>query len=97
MHVKLLFIKMKRAFLGMLAGLVAGAAWASPRVPADDTLVLERLPLRRADPAAAELRRLREEDLIRRVQEARADAAAGHVTRYDDAEELIRDLELEDA
>ena len=52
---------------------------------------------KRYDEMTAELRRLREEDLVRRVLEARADVAAGQMTRYDDAEELFRDLGLEDA
>jgi Tfp pilus assembly protein PilF len=79
MHVKLLFIKMKRAFLGMLAGMVAGAASAAPRVPTDDAAVLERLPLRRADPAAAELRRLRAAAAARPDEPA---AAAALARRY---------------
>src|SRR6185312_10730522 len=44
----------------------AGAFWApfaaaAPHVPRDDSLVLERLPTKAADPAAAALRRLRAE------------------------------------
>jgi len=50
---------MKLIFLGVLAGGFALGVWAAPRIPADDAAVVERLPLRRADPAAAELRRLR--------------------------------------
>src|SRR5262245_63657735 len=43
------------------ASLIALAvpAWAGPYVPKDDGAVLERLPYRRADPVAAELRNLR--------------------------------------
>ena len=37
----------------------APGAFAAPRVPADDSVVLEKLPLRPGDPVAAELRRLR--------------------------------------
>jgi Tfp pilus assembly protein PilF len=39
--------------------LAFGWAYATPRVPTDDTAVLERLPTKRDDPAMAELRRLR--------------------------------------
>ena len=39
-------------------GVCVSAAIGAPYLPADDAAVLERLPLRRADPAAAELRML---------------------------------------
>jgi len=39
---------------------LASAACAAPYLPKDDSAVLETLPSRRADPAAVELRRLRE-------------------------------------
>lgn len=48
---------MRRLAVALL--LVATAAWAAPRVPTDDSAVLERLPTRRDDPAMAELRQLR--------------------------------------
>ena len=43
----------------LLAGAFSASALAAPYLPKDDGAVLERLPLRRADPAAAELRQLR--------------------------------------
>src|SRR5262245_56483639 len=50
---------MKRA-VGLLWGVVFPLlALGAPYLPKDDAVVLERLPLRRADPAAAELRQLR--------------------------------------
>src|SRR6185503_11887168 len=57
---------MWRLFLG---GLWAAGAGAAPHVPKDDTAVLERLPLRRGDPLAAELRQLRGAALARRYFE----------------------------
>src|SRR6188508_2157579 len=57
---------MWRLFLG---GLWAAGAGAAPHVPKDDTAVLERLPLRRGDPLAAELRKLRGAALARRYFE----------------------------
>ncbi|MGE5638935.1 MAG: hypothetical protein ACM30H_02495 [Clostridia bacterium] len=48
-----------RLFLAVLALATANAALAVPRMPADDSAVLERLPARRDDPAMAELRALR--------------------------------------
>jgi len=39
--------------------IVTSSAWAGPYVPKEDSAVLERLPTRRDDPTAAELRRLR--------------------------------------
>jgi Tfp pilus assembly protein PilF len=50
---------------------VSTLAGAAPYLPKDDTVVLERLPVRPGDPAAAELRRLRAE-----AAAAPADAAA---------------------
>ena len=66
----LLFIRMKR-FLQALAWGVLGAAQASaaPHVPKDDSTVLERLPLRRSDPVAVELKQLRGAALARRYFE----------------------------
>lgn len=49
--------------------LAAGAAGGAPRVPQDDAEVLERLPLRRGDPVAVELRQLRGAALARRYFE----------------------------
>ena len=54
--------------LALLAATIA--ATAAPRTPAGDAEVLERLPMRRGDPAMAELRRLR----------------AAHAARPDDPE-----------
>jgi hypothetical protein len=54
----LLFIKIKLLREALLIGCWASAAMGAPYLPTDDAAVLERLPLRRADPAAAELRRL---------------------------------------
>lgn len=51
---------MPRRLLTLLLCLAAVPATAAPRLPTEDREVLERLPLRRADPAAAELRALRE-------------------------------------
>jgi hypothetical protein len=53
----------------LLGGLWAAGALAAPQVPKDDTAVLERLPLRRGDPVAAELRKLRGAALARRYFE----------------------------
>lgn len=50
---------MKSILLAVLGGAAMAAAWAAPRVPADDATVLERLPMRPADPTASELKRLR--------------------------------------
>jgi len=50
---------MKRLSEALLLGCFASAALGARYLPADDAAVLERLPLRRADPAAAELRKLR--------------------------------------
>src|SRR5262245_31215690 len=65
---------MKRAvwlFLGVVFPLLALGA---PHLPKDDAVVLERLPLRRADPTAAELRALRAAAAAR-PDDARAAAA----------------------
>lgn len=60
--------------------LVASApATAAPRVPADEAEVLERLPLRRDDPAMADLRRLRASHA---ASPADAAAAADLAQRY---------------
>lgn len=51
---------MKHFSVPLLFGcLLPVAALATPYLPKDDAAVLERLPLRRGDPAAAELRQLR--------------------------------------
>jgi Tfp pilus assembly protein PilF len=50
---------MKLLPMALVAGLAAGAAGAAPRVPQSDAEVLERLPLRRGDPALAQVRALR--------------------------------------
>ena len=70
-----------KQFIGGLAG---GGAWvpvglAAPHPPSDDGAVLERLPLRRADPAAAELRKLRAAASARANDPA---AAAALARRY---------------
>src|SRR6185503_21192348 len=57
----------KAAFV--LGGLWALGALAAPYTPKDDSTVLERLPLRRSDPVAAELRQLRGAALARRYFE----------------------------
>jgi hypothetical protein len=44
---------------GIAAGLLVAAAAAAPYVPTDDATVLERLPIKPADPIARELRELR--------------------------------------
>jgi Tfp pilus assembly protein PilF len=49
------------ALLGLANGMLAAPAHPAPRIPADDATVLERLPTRRDDAGAAELRRLRAE------------------------------------
>jgi len=56
------------------AAVVLGGCWAlgalaAPYVPRDDSTVLERLPMRRSDPVAAELRQLRGAALARRYFE----------------------------
>ncbi len=50
---------MKLSLAVILGGVLPAAALAAPYLPKDDAAVLERLPLRRADPAAAELRQRR--------------------------------------
>jgi len=57
----------KAAFV--LGGFWALGALAAPYTPKDDSTVLERLPLRRSDPVAAELRQLRGAALARRYFE----------------------------
>ena len=49
---------MKPSWGALLLGFCTAGAFAAPYLPKDDAAVLERLPLRRADPAAAELRQL---------------------------------------
>jgi len=53
----------------LLAGIFSSSALGAPFVPQDDAAVLERLPLRRSDPVAAELRQLRGAALARRYFE----------------------------
>lgn len=53
----------------LLGGLGAAGAVAAPHVPKDEATILERLPLRRSDPVAAELRKLRGAALARRYFE----------------------------
>ena len=53
----------------LLGGFCALGALAAPYTPQDDGTVLERLPLRRSDPLAAELRQLRGAALARRYFE----------------------------
>ncbi|MGH8690388.1 MAG: tetratricopeptide repeat protein [Burkholderiales bacterium] len=62
-----------------LACLLPGAACSAPYLPKEDGVVLERLPLRRADPASAELRQLR---AALAVSPRDAAAAAGLARRY---------------
>jgi Tfp pilus assembly protein PilF len=57
-HGKLLYINNKIICAALFLGVYVSAASSAPYVPADDAAVLERLPMRRADPAAAELRKL---------------------------------------
>ncbi|HXR58155.1 MAG TPA: hypothetical protein VN747_02460 [Burkholderiales bacterium] len=69
-----------RGFLLAAAGaLWAPFATAAPHVPKDDSLVLERLPTRAADPAAAALRRLR---AVVAADPASAGAAGQLARRY---------------
>ena len=61
---------MKQFVRGLFwAAVWAPGALAAPYVPKDDAAVLERLPLRRSDPVAAELRKLRGAALARRYFE----------------------------
>ena len=53
----------------LLGGLCAAGVVAAPHVPKDEATILERLPLRRSDPVAAELRKLRGAALARRYFE----------------------------
>ena len=68
-----------KLFVALTASLLAASALGAPYLPKDDAEVLERLPLRRADPAAAELRRLREAAAARPDDPA---AAAALARRY---------------
>jgi hypothetical protein len=74
-----LFIKIKQLFWGLLTGCGVSGAIGAPYLPADDAAVLERLPLRRADPAAAELRQLQASAAARPDDPA---AAAALARRY---------------
>ena len=60
---------MERSILGALAACFAALGLAAPHVPKDDNAVLERLPLRRSDPVAIELKQLRGAALARRYFE----------------------------
>ena len=61
---------MKQFVRGLFwAAVWAPGALAAPYVPKDEATVLERLPLRRSDPVAAELRQLRGAALARRYFE----------------------------
>jgi len=61
---------MKRFVWGLVwSAWGAAAAFGAPHLPKDDATVVERLPLRRSDPVAAELRRLRGAALARRYFE----------------------------
>ena len=61
---------MKQFVRGLFwAAVWAPGALAAPYVPKDEATVLERLPLRRSDPVAAELRKLRGAALARRYFE----------------------------
>jgi len=62
-------LRMKRWILGGLAGYLTALALAAPHVPKDDSAILERLPLRRSDPIAVELKQLRGAALARRYFE----------------------------
>src|SRR5688572_17593965 len=53
----------------LLGGFCAAGVVAAPHVPKDEATILERLPLRRSDPVAAELRKLRGAALARRYFE----------------------------
>jgi Tfp pilus assembly protein PilF len=70
---------MKQFFWALLVGCGVSGAIGAPYLPADDTAVLERLPLRRADPAAAELRKLQASAAARPDDPA---AAAALARRY---------------
>jgi hypothetical protein len=70
---------MKTILVALLAGIFCSSALATPFVPKDDAEVLERLPLRRADPAAVELRKLRTAASARPHDPA---PAAGLARRY---------------
>ena len=60
---------MKQTISGALGGLLTSLAFAAPYLPKDDHAVLERLPLRRSDPIAVELKQLRGAALARRYFE----------------------------
>jgi len=72
-----------KSLIGWLLTLLAAAsgAGAAPYVPKDDTVVLETLPTRPGDPAAAELRRMRAASAD---APADADAASRLARRYFD-------------
>jgi len=75
----ILFIKTKLLLGTLLFGCCGPGALAAPYQPRDDSAVLERLPLRRADPAAAALRRLQAAAAARPADPA---AAAALARRY---------------
>src|SRR5687767_10506337 len=81
---------MKQFVRGLFwAAVWAPGALAAPYVPKDEATVLERLPLRRSDPVAAELRKLRGAALARRYFElAMAQGDPRHVGY---AEAALRD------
>lgn len=72
-------LALPRLLFALLWCLAALPAQAEPRLPAEDREVLERLPLRRADPAAAELRAL---TAAARAAPADPAAAVALVRRY---------------
>jgi len=67
---------MKRHNTALLAAIFPLVALGAPYTPADDAVVVERLPFRRADPAAAELRQLRAAAAARPEDPATASALA---------------------
>lgn len=81
---------MKASFLALFAGLAASIALAAPRLPETDAEVLERLPMSRADPALAELRRLRGAALARRYFELAMAEGDPRYVGY--AEAALRDV-----
>jgi hypothetical protein len=67
---------MKFLCSALFLGIYVSAAISAPYVPADDAQVLERLPLRPTDPAAAELRKLQASAAARPDDPATAAALA---------------------
>jgi Tfp pilus assembly protein PilF len=74
-----LFIRTKAIGVSIVAWVLSGAALAAPHVPKDDAAILERLPMRRSDPVADELRQLR---AAAAASPADAAAAAALARRY---------------